>query len=101
MGNEKSWLHVDHVIPWSSGGETIPENLRAACSDCNLGKGGQGVDLPAQLIEAPARARRKMRDVAKFEAVPYGFLTSLSSSLRFSPRRNSGQFPIWRVETCQ
>jgi HNH endonuclease/Homing endonuclease associated repeat len=32
-------LHVDHIQPWSEGGETIPENLQAKCKDCNLGKG--------------------------------------------------------------
>lgn len=32
-------LHVDHIIPWSKGGETIPENLECKCKECNLGKG--------------------------------------------------------------
>jgi hypothetical protein len=32
-------LHVDHITPWSKGGETIIENLQAKCSKCNLGKG--------------------------------------------------------------
>jgi 5-methylcytosine-specific restriction endonuclease McrA len=32
-------LHVDHIKPWSKGGETVVENLRTLCSDCNLGKG--------------------------------------------------------------
>lgn len=32
-------LHVDHITPWSKGGETIPENLETKCSQCNLGKG--------------------------------------------------------------
>ncbi len=32
-------LHVDHVVPWSEGGETEVENLAAKCSRCNLGKG--------------------------------------------------------------
>jgi hypothetical protein len=32
-------LHVDHVIPWSAGGETVPDNLKTKCADCNLGKG--------------------------------------------------------------
>jgi len=32
-------LHVDHVIAWSKGGETIPENLKTLCERCNLGKG--------------------------------------------------------------
>jgi hypothetical protein len=32
-------LHVDHILPWSKGGETIPENLQTKCKECNLGKG--------------------------------------------------------------
>lgn len=32
-------LHVDHIIPWSKGGETVVENLQTLCSNCNLGKG--------------------------------------------------------------
>ena len=32
-------LHVDHITPWSKDGETVPENLEAKCSRCNLGKG--------------------------------------------------------------
>ncbi len=31
-------LHVDHILPWSKGGETVLENLQTACSTCNLGK---------------------------------------------------------------
>ncbi|MDX2155859.1 MAG: HNH endonuclease [Hyphomicrobiaceae bacterium] len=32
-------LHVDHIIPWSKGGETVDENLETKCLQCNLGKG--------------------------------------------------------------
>jgi hypothetical protein len=31
-------LHVDHIKPWSRGGETIEENLQTLCEACNLGK---------------------------------------------------------------
>ncbi|KAB2833205.1 MAG: HNH endonuclease, partial [Candidatus Brocadia sp.] len=31
-------LEVDHVKPWSKGGETVIENLQTLCSDCNSGK---------------------------------------------------------------
>jgi hypothetical protein len=32
-------LHVDHILPWSKGGETTEENLQTKCKQCNLGKG--------------------------------------------------------------
>ena len=31
-------LHVDHIKPWSKGGETELNNLRTLCSKCNWGK---------------------------------------------------------------
>lgn len=31
-------LQVDHIVPWSRGGETVLENLQTLCSVCNLGK---------------------------------------------------------------
>lgn len=31
-------LHIDHIVPWSNGGETILENLQTLCSQCNIGK---------------------------------------------------------------
>lgn len=31
-------LNVDHIIPWSKGGETVEENLRTLCSACNQGR---------------------------------------------------------------
>ena len=32
-------LHVDHIFPWSKGGQTTLENLRILCIQCNIGKG--------------------------------------------------------------
>lgn len=31
-------LEVDHIIPISKGGKTVPDNLRTLCKDCNRGK---------------------------------------------------------------
>lgn len=31
-------LHIDHIIPWSKGGETTAENIQTLCSKCNIGK---------------------------------------------------------------
>jgi 5-methylcytosine-specific restriction endonuclease McrA len=36
-------LHIDHVTPWSNGGETVLENLQVLCEQCNVGK--SSVDL--------------------------------------------------------
>lgn len=38
-------LHVDHVKPWSRGGETVLENLQILCNVCNIGK--SNVELKA------------------------------------------------------
>lgn len=35
--------HVDHVDPRKRGGDDDPANLRAACAQCNLSKGGRGL----------------------------------------------------------
>lgn len=32
-------LHIDHVVPFSRGGETTIANLQTLCDMCNLGKG--------------------------------------------------------------
>jgi 5-methylcytosine-specific restriction endonuclease McrA len=32
-------LQVDHILPWSQGGETTADNLQAKCRECNQGKG--------------------------------------------------------------
>lgn len=31
-------LHIDHIIPWVKGGETVIDNLQTLCSKCNIGK---------------------------------------------------------------
>ena len=31
-------LEVDHITPWSKGGETVEENLQTLCNECNQGK---------------------------------------------------------------
>lgn len=36
--NQGVELHIDHIIPYSLGGETVIDNLQTLCSSCNLGK---------------------------------------------------------------
>lgn len=37
-------LHVDHIKPWSKGGETVAENLQTLCAVCNIGKSDVAFD---------------------------------------------------------
>lgn len=36
--NPNVTLEVDHIVPWSKGGETTEDNLQTLCFDCNRGK---------------------------------------------------------------
>jgi hypothetical protein len=36
-------LHLDHVVPFSRGGETTEDNLITSCDQCNLGKATENV----------------------------------------------------------
>jgi hypothetical protein len=36
--NPGTQLHLDHVKPWSEGGETTLDNLQTLCQICNIGK---------------------------------------------------------------
>ena len=41
-------LHLDHIIPWSKGGDTSLDNLQTLCSKCNLGKSDLIIDMPVE-----------------------------------------------------
>lgn len=49
---ERDLLTFDHVIPRSRGGKTTWDNVVAACSPCNLKKGGR---MPSDAKMAPAK----------------------------------------------
>ena len=40
-------LHIDHIIPISKGGKSVPENLRTLCERCNIGKSNKIEKLKA------------------------------------------------------
>jgi hypothetical protein len=45
-------LHVDHIIPVSKGGKSVPSNLRTLCERCNIGKSNKTETASAQSKKA-------------------------------------------------
>lgn len=43
-GSTGAPLHVDHIHPISRGGSNHPDNLCAACIDCNVSKGAKTLE---------------------------------------------------------
>jgi len=54
-GSKKSGLTVDHVIPRSRGGQSVWENIVAACATCNRRKGNR---LPREIEMHPRKSPR-------------------------------------------
>lgn len=52
-------LHIDHIIPYSRGGETTIHNLATACSDCNLGKKARKLSSEQQILEIVRKRNEK------------------------------------------
>lgn len=59
-------LTVDHVVPVSLGGSDKPENLVAACRDCNAGKSSSSPDtaMVAQVTDDAMRWAAALREAA-------------------------------------
>lgn len=59
-------LTVDHVTPTALGGSDLPDNLVAACSDCNAGKSATLLDgaTVAAVVEDVNAAQEARRDAA-------------------------------------
>ena len=60
-------LHVDHVVPSSLGGSDDPDNLVAACVDCNGGKASSGPDDSIVVDVSEKALRWKDAMLAAFE----------------------------------
>ncbi|MBF0428791.1 MAG: HNH endonuclease [Magnetococcales bacterium] len=43
-------LQIDHIVPWSKGGKTVPDNLQILCSFCNNGK--SNLELKDVVVES-------------------------------------------------
>lgn len=63
-------LHVDHIIPKAQGGKDVPENLKTACQDCNLGKKDNPLGVAmirARDLKAERKARREAKELQRLD----------------------------------
>ena len=94
-------LTIDHVIPEALGGQDVPENLVAACEDCNSGKTSiapgsplvddvrqEAVRWTAALREA-ARLRRAERQ--KLLAIGDHFVSEIWERFYFGESEETGE----------
>lgn len=44
-------LHLDHVVPFSKGGDCSVENLVSSCFDCNIGKMDEHIEITSEIKE--------------------------------------------------
>lgn len=59
--DNRPW-HIDHILPVSRGGQTIPGNLILACSSCNLSKhDATGAEFIRRRVQPVRRRRRERR----------------------------------------
>ena len=49
--NPGTTLVIDHVVPWTAGGETVVENLQTLCEPCNGGKSNLAMNADRKAID--------------------------------------------------
>jgi 5-methylcytosine-specific restriction endonuclease McrA len=70
-GAAKTDVTLDHVHPYSKGGENTPDNLVTACRSCNCARGARSLAQYADpstrraVKRQTARSIRKYRDLAR------------------------------------
>ncbi len=52
QAGQEATFHLDHIIPFSAGGETSADNLALACVSCSLRKGARQTAVDPQTKEA-------------------------------------------------
>ena len=63
-------LEVDHILPRSKGGLTLPSNLITSCIDCNRGKGKNQLEIiPIKELTAEEMFENKKRAAEAIDSV--------------------------------
>ena len=91
-------LHLDHIIPWSEGGEHEVANLRVTCRTCNLTRPRPIAMRFLDSNAAPSQAhlRRSARRAHGAAPLPESAIAAAASAQRLSARqRQASGLPRW------
>ena len=58
-------MHGDHIVAWSNGGHTTPDNCQMLCRDCNLRKGSLRRGRPLIPLRRLRRMTHRAADVSR------------------------------------
>ena len=104
-------LHVDHVVPVALGGSDKPENLVAACKDCNIGKSSIQPDSPIvaaigdraadYALKAKSAGTLMRADYEEFEDFAYEFRELWGNYRATSTGEPIPLDPLWRKSIMQ
>ena len=68
-GADVQGITLDHVHPWSKGGENEPTNLVTACRHCNCSRGAKSLPQYADDHTRKAVKRQTRRSMTKFRSL--------------------------------
>jgi 5-methylcytosine-specific restriction endonuclease McrA len=72
-------LTLDHVRPWSKGGENVPENLVTACRHCNCARGARSLASYADEHTRKAVRRQTARAIGKYRKLAKAIIAGKGS----------------------
>lgn len=73
-GADPQDITLDHVTPWSHGGENTAENLVTACRHCNCSRGARTLRSYADAHTRAAVRRQTRRAIARYRATAKAIL---------------------------
>jgi len=87
-------LAIDHIIPVAAGGQTVPENLVAACIRCNSGKSDKRIIEEGRSFQEIAAAKdtlEKIRELAHMTRRIYRMRRRVDDRILFMWEFNFGR----------
>lgn len=79
-GADPQDITLDHVHPWSAGGENTPSNLITACRSCNCARGARTLASYADPHTRAAVRRQTARQITRYRALAKALIDGTTGS---------------------